>query len=92
MSTQDEIREIVKNRYSNYQPRLFRKIGIVHSRMRELEKPLRWWQYVLLLLGKSVKREKLFDDEMFLEFLKKTEKENPRPIYKVPNEIKGLLA
>lgn len=91
MSTQDEIREIVKNRYSNYQPRLFRKIGLIHRQMRELEKPLKWWQYVLLFLGGTVKREKLFDDERFLEFLKKAEKENPRPIYKIPDEIKAML-
>jgi hypothetical protein len=69
MSTQDEIREIVKNRYSNYEPRLFRKIGFIHCHMR-------------MMIG----------DEKFLEFLKKADKENPRPIYKVPDEIKAMLA
>ena len=37
------------------------------------------------------KVRRLVGDEKFLEFLKKSEKENPRPKYEIPQSVKDAL-
>lgn len=54
--------------------------------MRSLEKPLRWWQYIIIFLGGNIKRDKLINDVRFLEYLRKLEIVNPKPVYKIPEE------
>lgn len=92
MTTEQKIDELVEKRYRNYKPKLYRKLKDVHQLIRRIEVPYTNWQYIKAFFGFGLPEKKVINnDEYFLSFLEKQERDNPRPVYKIPQEILQLL-
>ena len=84
-NTQEKIEEIIKKRYGNYQPRAFRHLKCVHDAIRNIQIPYTKWQLIKSFFWFKLPPIKTINnDEAFLSFLEKLERELPIPTYKLP--------
>lgn len=90
MTTQDQIQAIIATRYDNYTSKHGRMIKVYHDRLRSLEIPLKWYEHLFNFVGGNIKPKKAISDEQFLDLLKNQKIENPRPVYRIPDNFKRV--